>query len=97
MQSVLSQIGQAAKLEPGKGTALWKPRFDNLVITSEATLRQKTNYIHHNTVCKGFVNEPWQWHYSSASCYAGMAGIDVPVDNQWACLGYGDIPSGKDS
>jgi len=88
MTHFLDLIGLAAQKEPGKGTALWKPRFDSFVITSEDTLRQKMNYIHDNPVRRGFVDEPWQWRYSSASDYAGKSGIGLPVDSAWHCIGY---------
>lgn len=97
LRTDLNRIRELAFLEPGKGTAFWKPRFDSLVITSEATLRQKIEYIHHNPVRKGLVSETWQWRYSSASAYEGLQGVGVPVDTEWRCLGYGEIPSGKDS
>jgi len=97
MRQTLDRLRRAASLESGKGTAIWKPRFDSLVIVSEDTLRQKIEYIHMNAVRKGLVSEPWQWRYSSAAAYAGNKGIDVPVDSDWSCIGYCGIPSGKDS
>jgi len=97
MRQILDRLRHAASRESGKWSAIWKPRFDSLVITSENTLRQKIEYTHTNPVCKHLVRETWQWHYSSASAYAGVNGIDVPVDTDWRCLGYGRMPSGKDS
>lgn len=76
MTHILDLIRQAASGEPGKGTALWKPRFDGFVITSEDTLRQKINYIHNNPVRKGFVEEPRLWCYSSALEYSGELVLD---------------------
>jgi putative transposase len=85
----LEHVAKMATHETGKGTALWKPRFDCLTIVSEDTLRQKIEYIHNNPVRKGLVAEPWQWYYSSAAAYAGRNGIDLPVDTEWSCIGYG--------
>ncbi len=97
MKQTLEQIRSAASEESDKGTAVWKPRFDSLVITTETALRQKIDYIHNNPIRKGFVQEVWQWRYSSAAAYAGKDGIDLPVDTDWRCIGYDRIPSGKDS
>ena len=97
MQQTLDRIRCASSRESGKGTAVWKPRFDSLVITSENTLRQKIEYTHTNPVRRRLVQEPWHWHYSSAAVYAGHSGIDVPVDTDWRCLGYDRMPSGRDS
>jgi len=97
MRQTLDRVRRAASRESGKGTAIWKPRFDSFVITSEGALRQKIEYIHSNPVRKGMVMEPWQWRYSSASAYTGNDGIGVPVDTDWCCVGYSRIPSGKDS
>ena len=41
-------------------------------IQSEATLRQKVDYIHFNAVRRGYVSEPEHWRYSSARNYAGL-------------------------
>jgi REP element-mobilizing transposase RayT len=97
MERTLDCLRHAASRESGKGTAIWKPRFDSFVITSECALRQKIEYCHTNPVRKHLVQETWQWHNSSASAYAGIDGIDVAVDTDWRCLGYDRMPSGKDS
>jgi len=88
LMGILDQIRSAALSEPGKGTAIWKPRFDSFVITSEETLRQKIEYIHNNPVRKGLIRESTRWRHSSAAAYAGKSGIDLPVDSDWCCLGY---------
>jgi REP element-mobilizing transposase RayT len=97
MNDVLAKLREAALQEPASDTALWKHRFDSLVITSPDTLRQKTEYIHHNPVRKGLVGAPALWKYSSSSNYQGgnLAGLEVDVE--WICIGYGGIPSGRDS
>jgi REP-associated tyrosine transposase len=48
---------------------LWMDRFDDLVIVSEKTLKQKIEYIHNNPVHAGLVEEPEHWKYSSACNY----------------------------
>jgi len=97
ISQTLNHLKRAAIHESGKGTAIWKPRFDCLVITSETTLRQKIEYIHNNPVRKGLAQETWEWPYSSAATYRGKGCIEVPVDTDWHCLGYDRMRSGKDS
>lgn len=93
----LKALEVAAKEEPSQDSAVWKPRFDSLVIVKEETLRQKIEYIHHNPVRRQLVAEPTAWRYSSARNYAGLAGCDLEVDTEWRCIGYGGMPSGRDS
>jgi len=46
---------------------LWKPRFDDLIITSEKQFRIKLDYIHNNPVKAGLASHACDWRYSSAS------------------------------
>jgi REP element-mobilizing transposase RayT len=41
-------------------------------------MAQKTNYIHHNPVKRGYVDKPEHWRYSSARDYIGVEGI-LPI------------------
>ena len=88
MRKTLNEIKYAALNEPGKGTAIWKLRFDSFVITSGQTLRQKIEYIHNNPIRKCLVEETWQWYYSSAAMYVRKDSITLQVDSNWSCLGY---------
>ncbi|MFH1891268.1 MAG: transposase [Candidatus Zixiibacteriota bacterium] len=98
MCCTFDRLTLAAALEPGNGTALWKHRFDSLVIISLDTLRQKVEYIHSNPVRKGLVNSPEQWPYSSAAQYAGVREDNpLPIDVDWASVGFDKMPSGKGS
>ncbi len=97
MNDILSNLKQAALQEPAQDSSVWKPRFDSLVITNESTLRQKTEYIHFNPVRKGLAANPAEWAYSSALAYAGATDLILQVDTEWQCLGYKEVPSGKDS
>ena len=45
---------------------LWKPRFDDLIITTEKLLKIKMDYIHNNPVKAGLVANAVDWKYSSA-------------------------------
>jgi putative transposase len=50
-------------------------------IQNDAMMRQKLEYVHHNPVKRGYVDEPEHWRYSSARNYAGRDGLlDVFVD-----------------
>lgn len=97
MFSILTQLRSAAQNEPAEDTAVWKPRFDSLVITSVNTLRQKIEYIHYNPVRKGLVKEPEAWKYSSAKNYVGKEGMLLPVDTEWRSIDFSFMPSVKDS
>ncbi|SYZ73788.1 conserved hypothetical protein [Candidatus Zixiibacteriota bacterium] len=47
-------------------TALWQPRFDDVLIISELQFNVKLDYIHNNPVKAGLVQRPEEWKYSSA-------------------------------
>lgn len=52
-------------------------RHDNhaVELVSNKFIVQKCNYIHNNPVRAGWVRDPGDWRYSSASNYAGEGGI----------------------
>ncbi|MCB2427324.1 hypothetical protein [Methylophaga pinxianii] len=43
---------------------------------------QKIDYIHHNPVKGGYVDEAIHWRYSSARNYAGMDGL-LEICYEW--------------
>ncbi|MEJ2304415.1 MAG: hypothetical protein P8Y14_23050 [Anaerolineales bacterium] len=45
-------------------------------------MHQKIEYIHHNPVRRGYVDESEHWRYSSARNYAGMVGL-LEVTQEW--------------
>jgi len=47
--------------------SLWKPRFDDIIITSEKQFKIKLEYIHNNPVKAGLVAKASDWKYSSAA------------------------------
>jgi putative transposase len=48
---------------------------------NDAVMRQKIDYIHHNPVKRGYVDEAEHWRYSSARNHLGREGlIDVCTD-----------------
>jgi REP element-mobilizing transposase RayT len=54
---------------------VWQEGFHPQQIVSEAMLRQKIEYLHHNPVRAGLVAQAEDWLYSSARDYAGGKGI----------------------
>ena len=59
---------------------LWREGSHPQVIGSEDVMWQKIEYIHHNPLRRGYVDDPTHWRYSSARSYPGQPGlIDVCV------------------
>ncbi|MEP4091042.1 transposase [Reichenbachiella sp.] len=57
---------------------LWQQHNHPIELSNNQMMEQRLDYIHHNPVIAGFVNEPEHWRYSSAIDYAGGKGqIDV--------------------
>ena len=54
---------------------MWQEGFHPQQIISEDMLHQKVNYLHHNPVRIGVVEQPEDWVYSSARDYAGGKGL----------------------
>jgi putative transposase len=54
---------------------VWQEGTHAEVVFSEAVMRQKLDYIHHNPVRRGYVDEGPQWRYSSARDYEGQHGL----------------------
>ncbi len=74
-------IGEfARRLHHGRQFRMWKPRFDDVVITSEKQFRIKLEYIHNNPVRGGLVEHQAKWPYSSAGDWLferkGLVDID---------------------
>ncbi len=51
---------------------LWQEGSHPQQIQSAEMMLQKLEYMHHNPVRRGYVDEPTHWRYSSARNYAGM-------------------------
>ena len=54
---------------------LWQEGSHAELVYSEAVMRQKLDYIHHNPIKRGYVDLAEHWRYSSARNYAGMPGL----------------------
>ena len=82
-EKLLMRMGQALKAQrTDRSRQFWQEGSHPQCIAGEAMLRQKVEYIHHNPVKRGFVDEPEHWRWSSARCYAGRDGV-VEVFKEW--------------
>lgn len=61
----------------------WQEGVHPELVQNEDIMRQKIDYIHHNPVKRGYVDEATHWRYSSARNYAGMPGIFEGVTCDW--------------
>ena len=68
---------QEAKLrhKTGQQYQVWQEGFHPKMIISEHMLQQKVDYIHHNPVKRGYVDDPAHWRYSSYRNYLGEPGL----------------------
>ncbi len=61
---------------------VWQEGSHPEAIQNQEMMRQKIEYIHHNPVKRGFVDEAVHWRYSSARNYFGMEGV-LEVVEEW--------------
>ncbi len=61
---------------------VWEEGSKPKQIQSDDMMLQKLEYIHHNPVKRGYLDDPVHWRYSSARNYAGMPGL-VKVITDW--------------
>ncbi|UUO13579.1 REP-associated tyrosine transposase [Dolichospermum heterosporum] len=54
---------------------LWQEGFHPQTISNEEMFRQKLDYIHHNPVQRGYVDEPSHWRYSSYRNYLELPSL----------------------
>jgi putative transposase len=64
-------------------SSVWMPRYDRVAIYSHKVLCEKLNYIHHNPVKSGLVQNAEDWQWSSASDYTCNHEGAVPVWKDW--------------
>jgi putative transposase len=65
---------------------LWRPRFDDLLISSEKQLKIKLDYIHNNPVKAGLVTHAGDWKYSSASDWLDNCPGIIKVDKEFSWM-----------
>jgi REP element-mobilizing transposase RayT len=81
-QNVLKQLAYfKLRHKKDRDYQLWQEGTHPQRIHDGAMMRQKIEYIHHNPVRRGYVDEPGHWRYSSARNYGGRGGLlDVVMD-----------------
>jgi putative transposase len=76
IRTVLDQLAFYKKAHKSDRTyQLWQEGVHAELIQSEEMMRQKIEYIHHNSVKRGYVEDAVHWRYSSAKSYAGQPGL----------------------
>ena len=61
---------------------LWQEGIQPKLIQSDSMMTSKINYIHHNPVKRGYIDEAAHWRYSSARDYEGTRGL-LEVERLW--------------
>ena len=61
---------------------IWQEGYQPKLIQTDDMMINKINYIHHNPVKRGYVDEAKHWRYSSARDYEGMDGL-IEVERFW--------------
>ena len=65
----------------GQKHQFWQEGSHPQMIGADEMMWQKIKYIHENPLRRGYVDEPEDWRYSSARCYAGRdCVLDVCTD-----------------
>ena len=67
--------GQKLAHKKDRDYQFWQEGSHPQMITGDAMMRQKVEYLHENPVKRGYVDEPEHWRYSSARNYAGQPGL----------------------
>ena len=76
IRTVLDQLAFYKKAHKSDRTyQLWQEGVHAELIQSEEMMWQKIEYIHHNPVKRGYVEDAVHWRYSSAKSYAGQPGL----------------------
>jgi REP element-mobilizing transposase RayT len=76
----LSDLKQPHRVD--RDYQFWQEGVHPKRIFDERMMRQKIEYIHHNPIRRGYVEEPEHWRYSSARNYAGLQGM-LEVCKEW--------------
>jgi len=61
---------------------LWQEGIQPKLIKDDQMMIDKINYIHHNPVKRGYVDEAKHWRYSSTRDYEGDVGL-IEVEKFW--------------
>ena len=69
---------------PGDRFAVWRPRFDDLIIWSQEQFHIKANYIHNNPVKAGLARRPTDYPFSSARDWELDRSGLIKIDRDWS-------------
>ncbi len=61
---------------------LWQEGSHPKMILNDDVMRQKLEYMHNNSVRRGYIDDPVHWRYSSARNYVGLTGL-IEVVTDW--------------
>jgi len=82
-QTTLQQLAfRKARHKIDRDFQLWQEGSHPQQITSDEMMFQKIDYVHYNSVKRGYVDDPLHWRYSSARNYAGLPGL-IEVTTEW--------------
>jgi len=82
-QTLLKQLSFHKKAHRKESTyQVWEEGFHPKLIQSDSIMKEKIEYIHHNPVKRGYIEEAEHWRYSSAKDYTGIDGI-LKVERVW--------------
>lgn len=76
VKTILEQLAfykKAHKID--RAYQFWQEGMHPELIQNEMMMRQKVEYIHHNPVKRGYVDNAEHWRYSSARNYLGQPGL----------------------
>jgi len=79
----MDAFGQAGRETGRSENKVWQDSYWDVVIYSEGFLRQKLEYIHHNPVRAGLVEQPDDYAYSSYRSYAFGEDWFIEIDREW--------------
>lgn len=79
----LKQLAYHKKAHRTESTyQIWEKGFHPKLIQSNTMMKEKIEYIHHNSVKCGYMEEATHWRYSSARDYVGIDGL-LKVERVW--------------
>ena len=83
IRQILEQLAFYKKAHKNdRAYQFWQEGVHPEWIQSDEMMKQKIDYIHHNPVKRGYVDQAEHWRYSSARDYAGQSGL-LEVCRQW--------------
>src|SRR5207248_2824214 len=72
-ESMLWMFRRAGKRNPNNEIyQFWQQNNQPIELNTNEKIDQRLHYLHYNPVEAGFVDEPWQYPYSSAKDYFGL-------------------------